>query len=109
MYFVKRDILILIKYNNLKIYMIYTILVDLVDAWQWSTLKRLLEANWCLIFTGELSGLQGGAQGAAGADGTAGCGRLFGLWTFGWGEQDSWRESKIGLKERRKECFKAPV
>lgn len=78
-------------------------LIDLVDARQWSTLDRLLEANWRLIFTGQLSGLQGGTQGAAGADGAGSSGRLFGLWTFGWGEQDSWREGKIGLKERRKE------
>lgn len=78
-------------------------LTDLVDAGQWSTLDRLLEANRRLIFAGQLSGLQGGAQGAAGADGTGGSGWLFGFWTFGWREQDSWREGKIGLKERRKE------
>ncbi len=29
--------------------------------------------------------------------------QLFGHWTFGWGEQDSWREGKIGLKEKMKE------
>lgn len=80
-------------------------LVDLVDVGQWSALGRLLEADRRLIFTGQMNGLQGGAHGAAGADGTGRSGWLFRLWTFGWGEQDSWRESKIGLKERRKECF----
>lgn len=77
-------------------------LVDLVDVGQWSALDRLLEANRRLIFTGQMIGLQGGAHGAARTDGTGRCGWLFRLWTFGWGEQDSWRESKIGLKERIK-------
>lgn len=91
-----------VRYANIK-------LVDLVDVGQWRALDRLLKANRRLIFTGQLNGLQGGAHGAAGTDGTGGSRWLFRLWTFGWGEQDSWRESKIGLQERRKECFKDPA